>query len=398
MHDWLPADGRMTGREGHERTDEGGRRLARPRNEPASDEVAARAELASLALLWDDVGEPGPDRLADARRRLLDRAALAGDGTAPAPSSHQEGRPARNAGKARRRPRVTARRAVAVAAAAVIVAGGLFAVDTLTVDGTAGATAEAASLLEQAAASSAATPDPPVGPSQYRKITNRGRDVFFVDEGPGKQLSWQGDEVNETWIPGDPAKPWVLRRTVPGGMEWRLDKNGVPRATPLPQPPTELVRAAGGAFHGPVTPSWQTPTPEFIAGLPRDPDQLLGRIYHDSAGQGKSKDGEALVFIADLLRGGFVPADLRAALFRAASGIPGVAVTDHAANLAGKDGVAVGRDEDPEVRQEIIFDPATGEYIGEREVVLVDDAKIRLPKGATLAYTAVTTEVVDSAP
>lgn len=54
-------------------------------------------------------------------------------------------------------------------------------------------------------------------------------------------------------------------------------------------------------------------------------------------------DGEALVYIADVLRGGFVPGELWASLFRAATRIPGVTVTDRRANLDGRTGIAVAR-------------------------------------------------------
>jgi hypothetical protein len=58
----------------------------------------------------------------------------------------------------------------------------------------------------------------------------------------------------------------------------------------------------------------------------------------------------------------------RAALFRAATKIPGVDVVEGRADLDGRKGVAVGRYE-PEngTRQEVIFDPDSSEVIGERE-------------------------------
>ena len=54
-----------------------------------------------------------------------------------------------------------------------------------------------------------------------------------------------------------------------------------------------MRRAVGGAFSGPAPGGWQKATPDFLAGLPRDPATLLARIYHDSKGQGRSRDGEA---------------------------------------------------------------------------------------------------------
>src|SRR5690606_31969531 len=145
---------------------------------------------------------------------------------------------------------------------------------------------------------------------------------------------------------------------------------------------------------GERVPSWQDPTPEFLAGLPRNPQQLLERIYQDSAGKGQGPDEEAFVYIRDVLRGGagIVPADLRAALFRAAAKIPGMEVVDDAANLDGKRGVAVSLGGATGNRVDLIFDPETGEVIGEREVNTEGEVD-NLPKDAVIASSAVTTAV-----
>ena len=94
---------------------------------------------------------------------------------------------------------------------------------------------------------------------------------------------------------------------------------------------------------------------------------------------------------------GFVPGDLRAALFLAATYIPGVNVTDKQANLDGRVGTAIGRDEGNATRQEIIFDPPTGQVIGER-VVALDGSGTGIPSGETIEFTAVNTTVVSNLP
>ena len=50
--------------------------------------------------------------------------------------------------------------------------------------------------------------------------------------------------------------------------------------------------------------------------------------------------GETLVFIADLLRTGVVPADQGATLHKVAAMIPGVTITEGQANLDGRTGIA----------------------------------------------------------
>lgn len=77
--------------------------------------------------------------------------------------------------------------------------------------------------------------------------------------------------------------------------------------------------------------------------------------------------------------------------------IPGVTITDQQATLNGTTGVAIGRLEPANnVQYDIIIDPKTGQYIGEREVTLI--AYASFPAGTTTSWTAVTTSVVDAAP
>jgi len=122
----------------------------------------------------------------------------------------------------------------------------------------------------------------------------------------------------------------------------------------------------------------------------------LRLIHHDAGDSGPSRDGEALVTIADVLRSGLVPADLRAALFRTAQLVPGGRVVDTETNLDGRTGVAVGRDEGHSYRQDIIFDPQTGQVIGERQVAL--EASGDQPAGTVYGFSAVRSDVVSTAP
>ncbi len=133
--------------------------------------------------------------------------------------------------------------------------------------------------------------------------------------------------------------------------------------------------------------------------LPLDPAELLAEIYRVTAGAGPSPDGEALVWIADTLRQGTVPAEYRAAMYKAAALIPGVTITEGQATLNGATGIAIGRDETNNAfRQEIIIDPATGQFIGERQVALEGYGGSAVAAGTTVGWTAATTEIVDVAP
>ena len=137
--------------------------------------------------------------------------------------------------------------------------------------------------------------------------------------------------------------------------------------------------------------------------LPLDPAELLAEIYRVTAGAGPSRDGEALVWIAETLRQGTVPAEYRAAMYQAAALIAGVTITEGQATLNGATGIAIGRDETNNAfRQEIIVDTATGQFIGERQVALDGYGAVAadavIAAGTTVGWTAVTTEIVDAAP
>jgi hypothetical protein len=91
-------------------------------------------------------------------------------------------------------------------------------------------------------------------------------------------------------------------------------------------------------------------------------------------------------YATNLLRTGISPADLQASLYRALRLVPGLEVTDEAANLDGRVGTTMGVTDEHGRRVEAIIDPRTGEFIGERVI----DAD-----GVNETSTAVTTDGVD---
>lgn len=286
----------------------------------------------------------------------------------------------------------------------------------------------AAGKLRQAAAEAIRVSDPPLKPGQFlylRTVAVNGTN----DVADCGRLFYLRKSVQETWVPKDWGDQWMLRGTqdmdrqfVRPGDAAKLEK--LEKCAGLAVSPTVEVRKARAGFFYPegtyygdeprdadgavvydwspaeiaqrlAHGTWQTPTPQFMAGLPRDPQHLLDRIHHDSKGMGAGADDEAFVFIRDILRSGVVPADLRAALFEAAALIPAVYLVSDSVNLEGRHGVAVTLSSSGETRVELILDPASGTVIGEREVVIghyVDD----VPRGTTISYSAVTRQVVDA--
>jgi hypothetical protein len=251
-----------------------------------------------------------------------------------------------------------------------------------------GADAAAAESLGRAAAATITASDPVVGPGQYLKI-----DTVAVYAGVEDDSTSLAHQDGQMYVPADHAGDWVWVRDPMTVVQTfgtaPEDVQGGPSSSDEP----EIIRAAGGAWYN------GRPTAWGLDALPRDPQQLLNYIYRVTIGQGPSPDTEALVFIADTLRTGVVPADLRSSLYRALAGIPGVTISDRQATLDGRTGIAFGRDEPAwGERQEVIIDPTTGLMIGERQVALTDHTLPGVPAGTVVGWTAVTTTVVDSAP
>lgn len=280
------------------------------------------------------------------------------------------------------------------AAAAAAVVAGLIAGDVVGLAGwRGGATAQAAEVLSKAAQTAITTTDPVVNPGQYLRI--RSTNVWMTETmtEDHSRYQWLDTEKFDMYIPAERSDEWVWQRSGrvpttyfdPKAQDYVLEQNI--------QAHPELLRAPKGEFYG-TAGGWLSTD---MSAFPRDPYRLLNSIYKQTLGKGQSVDGQALVFIADLLRTGIVPADLRATLYKAAAMIPGVTITEGQANLNGHTGVAIGHTDSSGIgRKEIIIDPRTGQLIGEREVL--NQAYQAIPAGTAIAWTAIETSVSDTAP
>jgi hypothetical protein len=292
-----------------------------------------------------------------------------------------------------KRRAVLPRRLLLAAVGAGTVATVLVGVNVLGA-GSGGASSAAAAVLQEAATRAIQTSDPVLAPGQFLMVTTSAVSLVSSDSA-ASYLVLHRDRL---YIPADTADEWVWDRPAAELYETFSPESEQAAAADFARSSAEgrdegeLLRATGGRFYGSDQLSQMT---EFTT-LPRDPDKLLERIYALIGSTGPSREGEALVFIADALRGGTVPAELRAALFEAAAKIPGVTITDKQVTFEGATGVAIGRVESTTgTRQEILIDPDTGQLIGERTVLL--EPRGDLPAGP-ISTTSVTTSVVDQAP
>ncbi|MFC9919803.1 CU044_5270 family protein [Agromyces binzhouensis] len=357
-------------------------------------------ELTLLRNACSDVPPPSEAALTNARAALFDRIALEVDPGARAAR-------VRAAGRTRRLVRHRPWRSAGFAGIGTVAAAGLIATLVMTnVVGLAGwrggADAAAAAVLQEASIAAIRNADPVIAPGQYLKVeTTAVYGATVVDE-DGTAASYLTITDEDLFIPADRGDEWIWLRplsrpyqTFGPESERFAAASWESVVAERGEDYVERLRAPGGEFYG----SPNLNDPESLADLPRDPHRLLNYIYRTTIGQGPSPDGEALVWIADRLRIGAIPADLRAAMYQAAALIPGVTVTEEQANLNGRTGIAIGRLEGANgLRQDLIIDPDTGLLIGEREVLVEDPGDSTFPVGTAIAWTAVETSVVDAAP
>jgi hypothetical protein len=196
--------------------------------------------------------------------------------------------------------------------------------------------------------------------------------------------------THERWIrvdgrkfvnPIDPrrvARPREVRRE---GMDWPSAQ--VARRPRCPEKPMRIPPAVGLAhwFSNP-------------AAVPTDPDGLLAAVYQLVENPacapivgGDTVQDRAFMLIDGMLQT-LMPADVRAALYRALAKIPGVTVVQGATDAAGRRGVAFARAAAVEgpgssgwLRLEIILDSDTYRYLGARHVVTRDRFVPDVPSG-----------------
>ncbi|ONI88894.1 hypothetical protein ALI22I_18220 [Saccharothrix sp. ALI-22-I] len=297
-----------------------------------------------------------------------------------------------------RRPRRSGRRWLATAAGVgVLVAGALIA-QTVSFGGRAPATAEAVQTLDRAAAQTIGAVDEPVGPGQYRYIAMRTWGLETHDMGD-KVFANLAENLIETWVPANEQDEWMLRRDTTDNNQWVIGTEEEAKAAGAEAGFASVEgewRAKCGDFHSDVKcqteGNWQNPTAAWQASLPTDPDALFERLNADAPDNDRG-GLELLVYAADALCSSLITKDVRANIYKALEKIPGLQVTEKQANLGGRIGIALGVD-DGDVRQDIIIDPATGQFIGQRQVT-TDDVN-GFKAGTVTSLSSVTTHVVDA--
>lgn len=219
---------------------------------------------------------------------------------------------------------------------------------------------------------------------RYVEVRASYREEYRTDD-DGAPVTVMAEHVTRLWIPADRAAEWRLdairtgkHELVDGGDRAlrALEARHPSLAADLREdlaPEVATLREDAGRFRlaDAERPQWRLPTPEVLAGLPRDPQQLYDRLRR-AASDGRSGDpgsGDVLAYAGALLKLGFAPPDLQAALYRALRLVPGLQVTGQVPDLDGRVGTALGAPPAPgehRGRGELIIDERTGALLGER--------------------------------
>ncbi|MFD0900718.1 CU044_5270 family protein [Actinomadura sediminis] len=291
-------------------------------------------ELDELRAFRGDVPEPGADRLAPGRERLL-RAA--------------------RGGRSRPRFRLPAvRLAVAAGAAVAVGAAGTFAVVR---DG------------------------PP--PADVRPVSAT---VFLERAAEAAERAPDRRPADDQWVYTKVVfpPPKEARRARPAGHreQWvRFDGLKSAYAAPIagPDEKLEIVDNDHQETYG-TDSEERTPAEwyDYLRGLPSEPSALLAAVYrrHDAyvretGGERFPQGRDQWVFwrLADYLsRGAVVPAAARATIYRAIARIPDVRVRRGVADAMGRSGTAVVRTGADDVREEVVIADGTYAYLGTRMV------------------------------
>lgn len=161
-----------------------------------------------------------------------------------------------------------------------------------------------------------------------------------------------------------------------------------------PQPPSRAVDLAPGGSYARAPLDGGMP----IADAPTDPDLLETLVQRAASGFANPPD-QMFVVIADLLRSPLASPQLQSALYEVAARIPGVQLVGEVEDPLGRWGTAVTLStygqttpapdaEPPTRREELIFDPQTGQVLSERTVALVDLDFVDAGPGDMIGYEA----------
>lgn len=295
-----------------------------------------------------------------------------------------------------RRPRLALVAAgLAVAALLVALPIGIF--------GGSGKVQPAAAEVLHAVAEVAAEQEP-VAPGRGQYLYTRSKDAYLRAFAYSPRCRRRSCDATETWsllVPSE-RESWVsfddaLRgrvRTVSGKPRFvSADQRAgwVAAGSPPVSRPNRVEDSAVSGSGMPFDP----------AELPTDPAELREMLEaREIPGlDGPPGEAETFVLIGDMLRGTYLPAAMRAAIYDLTAELPGVELLGEVEDPVGRAGIGIAFTDDRRgTRHELIFDPETSVLLGERDSLARSGAyRFEAPLGTTIGYVAyLESKVVDS--
>jgi hypothetical protein len=329
-----------------------------------------------LDLLRRHRDEPAPpsEQVRAAARRSLERV-MHRDTRVPGGAGHRRGAPSRR--------RLLASTAIAAAIAVIAIAVGV----SVRSGSTTQPALAAGPVLQRLAHIASTQPWAFPGPGQYLYTTSHSLSESDTVLPGGLECRLMFEEYRQNWIA---ANGEGLFREIDGPAHYLSNHEPVAcKAAPV-QPAGESDTWAA--------PDCLSIDPIPLGHLPRNPARLRARLLTGKVEGGPLGPAEAFTQVGDLLRETDAPPALRAALYRAAAGLPGVKALGTVTDKLGRRGIGLAFDKDG-VRHELIFSDKTSALLAEQELLVGSVRGIHAARGTVLQWSAYTAgRVVDQLP
>jgi hypothetical protein len=320
--------------------------------------------------------EPAPpsEQTRAAARRSLERV-MHPDARLTAGAGHRRGVPSRR--------RLLLGGAIAVTLAVIAIALGV----SLRSSSTTQPALAAGPVLQRLARIAAAQPWAFPGPGQYLYTTSHSLSEADTVLPGGVECRLVFGEYRQNWIA---ANGEGLFRETDGPARYLSSHEaaGCKAAPGQPAGESDTWAAPGCLSIDPIP----------LGGLPRNPARLRARLLTGKVEGGPPGPAEAFTQVGDLLRETDASPPLRAALYRAAAGLPGVRSLGTVTDELGRDGIGLAFDK-VGIRHELIFSAKTSALLAEQEVLVESVRGVQVTRGTVLQWSAYTAgQVVDRLP
>jgi hypothetical protein len=224
-------------------------------------------------------------------------------------------------------------------------------------------------------------------PGQYLYTTSRSLSESDTVLPGGLECRLMFEEYRQNWIA---ANGEGLFREIDGPAHYLSNREPAACSAAPVQPAGESDTWAA--------PDCLSIDPIPLGHLPRNAARLRARLLTGKVEGGPPGPAEAFTQVGDLLRETDAPPALRAALYRAAAGLPGVIALGTVTDKLGRRGIGLAFDK-VGIRHELIFSAETSALLAEQELLVGSVRGIHAARGTVLQWSAYTAgQVVDRLP